>query len=131
MIPVAVWLSVKHETRLLISRLFNIPKSSFVEVSNNKVISDGHSQGDLALITVERLQSELGGEETDIFVLFNKLILKLETTVEVVDEPKKDEPKEIVRESVPEVSSPAEAGTIEKRNPSKGGSSKVKSNRKG
>lgn len=128
MIPVDIWLAVRHETRLMISKLFNLPKSGFVEVSNNRVICDGHSQNDLKLLTIDKMQSYLNSDEEDIFALFDKLVYVLENaiSVDLTQTIKKDEPKEVVKESISEVSSSSETRAVETGDAAKRGVRKIK-----
>ena len=121
MIPVDIWLGVRHETRLMIAKLFNLPRTGIVEVSNNRVICDGHSQRDLMLLTRDKIQDYLGSEEDDMMALFDKLVYVLENSISVdlTQTIKKDEPKKTIEESKPEVSSPAEAGTVKAVNSTK------------
>lgn len=78
----SIWLSLPKETRDKICVIFNIPRSGFVEVSNNRVICDGHSDSDLALITIEKLQEVLDAEIQDFYKLFGDLVEKLQTKPE-------------------------------------------------
>lgn len=75
----SIWLGLKSETRADIARIFNIPKSSGVEVSGNQVISDGYTDKDLAMVRVEELQKFLQSEETDFYVLFKNVVTHIET----------------------------------------------------
>jgi len=128
MIPVDIWLGVRHETRLMIAKLFNLPRTGMVEVSNNRVICDGHSQSDLMLLTRGKLQDYLNSEEDDMMALFDKLVYVLENSISIdlTQTIKKDEPKKTIEESKSEVSSPAEAGTVEGVNKAKGRVRKTK-----
>lgn len=130
MIPLDIWLGVRHETRLKIAKIFNLPKSGFVEVSNNKVICDGHSQKDINLLTISAMQQYLNSEEDDIQVLFEKLVYVLENaiSVDLTQTIKKDEPKKTIEESKSAVSSSTEARPVEGANKAKGRTRKTKKN---
>lgn len=82
----SLWLSLPADTRAKLKAAFNIAKSSFSHVSDNKVITDGHTYQDLSVVNVESLQNFLGVKEKDFFNLFNLALQKLETP-EVVEAP--------------------------------------------
>lgn len=79
----SLWLSLPADTRAKLKTAFSISKSSFSHVSDNKVITDGHTYQDLSVVNVESLQNFLGVKEKDFFNLFNLALQKLETPDEV------------------------------------------------
>lgn len=116
-ITVPVWVCLDKETRSIIATVFNLNKSGSSEVVNmptySRVVSDGHTNEDLAKITVEALQSQLGtSSETDtVFSLFNQLVDKVEgikedTEAQIVQEIVENEVIEPISEPVEEVIEP-------------------------
>lgn len=53
---VGQWMSLPREIRLELRRLFDIPQSNVVEVRDNTVITDGVTNDDLQVITLEKLK---------------------------------------------------------------------------
>lgn len=70
------WLGLSMPLRMKLKEVFVIPRSSGTHVQDNTIISDGHTHGDLAHITVEKMQTYLHSEETDFFELLNASINK-------------------------------------------------------
>lgn len=119
----SVWLGLKQETRADIARLFDLTKSSGVEVSGNQVVSDGYTDRDLAALKVESLQQFLKSEETDFYVLFNNVVKHIETMrsvgIEVLthnpnNEPNKEHKEEVRSEERPEAGKVETAGSTAK-----------------
>lgn len=106
-ITTPIWVDLKRETRDAIAAMFNLSKSGSSEVVNmptySRVICDGYTNEDLAKITVEALQIQLGvsGEGDTVFGLFNILVDSIENSKEVVVEEKVEEiAPEVVFEEV-------------------------------
>ena len=68
------WLSLQMPIRLRLKSIFNIPRSSGSEVVNTTVLSDGHTHGDLAVITVEKMQQYLSSDEQDFYKLLVQVV---------------------------------------------------------
>jgi hypothetical protein len=79
MLSPKIWLGLSQTTRRAIAEKLILPHSGGVEVVDNRVVSDGYTPNDLALITVEKLQTLLNSKETDFYALFNKLVEQIET----------------------------------------------------
>ncbi len=64
--------------RVKLAERFHLLKSSgvqsFSENGVTRILSDGHTESDLAAITVELLQKELGSKETDFWKLMERAI---------------------------------------------------------
>lgn len=72
--PQSLWVTLPAEIRNEIRRTFGVPRSDQVIVVNGKLISDGSSDQDLAIVSKARMQEYLCTEEKDYMTLFNKLI---------------------------------------------------------
>lgn len=77
-LSMTTWLSLKTETRQALRDIFNIPRSSYVEVNDGRVYSDGTSLIDLMSLTADKMQEYLKSKETDFYVLFNKVVKHIE-----------------------------------------------------
>lgn len=89
MISPSLWLSLKKETREVLARELNIPRSKNVEVVDNRVVCDGHSVEDLYRgVTLEKLQEFVDSKETDVLKLFGEAVKKVEN-------PETEPPQEI------------------------------------
>lgn len=84
-LAVQEWLKVKPETRMKLKEIFNIPKSSFTIVSDNKVQSDGHTYEDLGVVTVERLQQYTGVDSADLGLLWTETVKLAEKPTVALD----------------------------------------------
>lgn len=91
-VTIPVWLELKPETRQKLKDIFGIVRSgnlAFVQQGGKGVqTSDGHTHGDLSVITLETMASYLGEPISDDFwKTFDKVVDKVEgkTTVPVVD----------------------------------------------
>ena len=118
MINPAKWLTLSRETRLKIAEILNIPRTANVEVSNNRVVCDGHSAQDLLGITVEKLQAALNSEETDVYKLFEQMVSELESepvTPKIIEEKPVEQP--VVTQ--PEVAGPYVDKTVKPVEPKK------------
>lgn len=68
------WLSLPPEVKFKFIEAFKIPRSAFTHVQDNVVLSDGHTNADLAVVTVEALQGYLGSESLDFNALLDETI---------------------------------------------------------
>ena len=57
------WMALEKNIREHLSSLFNIPRSGIVEIMDDRVIVDGHTNEDLAIITSELLMAYTGSRE--------------------------------------------------------------------
>ncbi len=79
MILFSQWLSLPLSTRHKIASEFGIEKKGPTEVFNNTIKSDGFLIKDIeSALTVERIQKYFGTTETNLTVLWNYLIDKME-----------------------------------------------------
>ena len=115
------WVSLPQETKNRLRIIFNVGRTGSTEVVNgtegSQVITDGTTESDLRVISVESMQQYLGVKETDFHALFSRLlnsfkepiVLKVET-IEVfepkdviLDKPGDSEPAEKIKEVKKEV----------------------------
>jgi len=68
------WLNLPTEIRVKLATIFNLSRSTGSHVMNNTVQCDGHTDGDLLGISVEKMQQLLGSSETDFYKLFNAVV---------------------------------------------------------
>lgn len=79
MIPYSHWMGLKLSTRIKIAEELNIPKLRSTHVANDQVLDDGYNIKDVEeAIKVVPLQTYLKSTETDVFKLFDELVLKAE-----------------------------------------------------
>lgn len=101
MLNQAIWLSLPKNIRDEICVVFKIPRSGFVEVSDNKVVCDGHSNSDIALITVEKMQEFLGTNSADFYQLFGDVVAQLKGELKKAEDTKVPEIKnDVIEEKV-------------------------------
>lgn len=72
------WLNLSIPTRSLLVQRFNIPKSGYTHVQDGQILTDGYTEQDLQVVTVERLQEYLESKETDFYKLLAQTVQKLE-----------------------------------------------------
>lgn len=65
-ITIPQWLALPLPLRNKFSEKFNIKRSGYTHVEDNRVVTDGHTHGDLAVVNTNTLQ-ELTGEKTKVF----------------------------------------------------------------
>ena len=68
------WVTLKHETRLRLAKLFGMIPAQSAEVVDNVVVRDAYPQDQLDLITVDTMQKMMKSKKTDIFELLKDLI---------------------------------------------------------
>lgn len=81
LLSVHTWLQFGNEERLLMRELFGIPRSSGSIMLDGKLTSDGHTQGDLRVVTVEKMQRFLNSNETDFDTLLALTMEEVYSTV--------------------------------------------------
>jgi len=77
------WLGLSRNTRTSLKILLEIPKSEGAEVFGNTVVSDGHTDADLATLTLEKLQEYMRSDNPDFYGLLNELIDRIENPVNI------------------------------------------------
>ena len=73
-VSIGSWVSLPSEVRSRIRTLFEIPKSSTVDVIDGVIATDGVTHEDFKVLTVEKMQKYLGDESTDFYKLFDKVV---------------------------------------------------------
>lgn len=73
-ISMGLWLGLCTETRNYLRKRFHIGKSGGIEVCDGQIISDGTTEEDLSVLTVEAMQEFLNSKEKDIFELFRQVV---------------------------------------------------------
>ena len=82
------WVQLPAEIRIRLAEIFKIPRSEASAIMGNTLISDGHSNNDLATLTKEKLESYLAlvpGSNIDFYQLFD-MVVKLVDKNKVFDE---------------------------------------------
>lgn len=74
MLSIIKWLNLPMNVKQELVRIFEIPQSGYVHVSDNIVLTDGHSDKDLQAVSLEKLQKYLGSSETDYYKLFDQVV---------------------------------------------------------
>lgn len=59
-IYIPYWMSLSKETRNKLIVIFSVPKTGVVEVINETVLTDGHNNIDLEVITIDKLKAYTG-----------------------------------------------------------------------
>lgn len=72
-----MWLPLSWEVKGYMANDFNIPRNGATHVDNNRVVSDGFLDQDLAKINVDSLQMKLDSKETDFFKLWDEYKTKV------------------------------------------------------
>ena len=70
------WVSLPQETREKLREIFNIKRSANACVVDNRLVCDGSSYDDLAVVTVKAMQDYLGSKEKDFQALILNTIEK-------------------------------------------------------
>lgn len=95
-----VWLSLPKETRYKIAKVFGIMARGVGHTVDNRVVADNFIHADLAVITRERMREMTDSESNDFYVLFQKLVDKVNET----DQPKKLETQNVeTKQTLPDV----------------------------
>lgn len=101
MLSQTYWLTLSHDTRRKIAILLDIPRSGGTEVSDNRVISDGHTQLDLSIVTLDYLQNFMQSKEEDFYKLFKQLVERVEAPAEPIGEVPAETPEAPSEEEIP------------------------------
>lgn len=82
MIPYTRWTGIPLSTRIKIAEQFNIPKVRSTHVSNDYVQDDGYNVKDMeTALSVPNMQAYLNSTETDLMILFQQMVDKVEGKV--------------------------------------------------
>jgi hypothetical protein len=76
------WISLSSEQRNRIRAIFNIPRSSQVQVYDGKIETDGTTVDDFSHLTIEKMQDYLGSESTDFHSLFCLVVERVQDEIE-------------------------------------------------
>lgn len=87
-----IWLSIKPETRNKLRQDLGIPHTGGTEVWGNRIVSDGTTQQDLNVITVQKLQDYLDYAESDD--LLNLLDLAVKSIENDLADKQEEQPTE-------------------------------------
>jgi len=85
------WLSLEHDVRIQMADIFNMPRKGFVQVMDNRVISDGYDYESLGFVTIEKMQ-DFTESTSDNFV---ELILLTIDKIKQISYAKKDTKTEV------------------------------------
>ncbi len=98
------WVSLPHEVRFRIRRIFKIPQSGNVFVNDGKIETDGTSPIDFLALSVDKMQTYLTLTETDFYKLFDLVVAKVVREIEgIPEEVKVEEVVKTLVESIPEI----------------------------
>lgn len=82
------WRNTPINTRIKIAESFGLIKKKSTHVSDNKVIDDGYLIEDVeSVINIDRLQQYTGSDSTDMVILWDLMIDKVEGKVVIQAEP--------------------------------------------
>lgn len=79
-IYVQFWMSLSKETRNKLAVIFSVPKTGVVEVINDTVLTDGHNNTDLEVITLDNLKAYTGQLKGTFSELWEMAIIKASET---------------------------------------------------
>lgn len=65
------WLQLDSALKYKLIQTFNIPRSSYTQVTDNKVQTDGYTYQDLQAINIASMQNFTGSENANFVELFN------------------------------------------------------------
>lgn len=86
LLSVQVWLSLPQEQRNKLIQLFGLKKSGTTQVDIDaggaKVISDGHTPGDLLPINTEAMQKMLSDDSEDFYKLFGRVVENVDALID-------------------------------------------------
>lgn len=80
----SAWVSLPGEVRARIRSLFDIPRSSHVEVHDGKIHTDGTTTEDFMHLTAEKMQEFNSTDSVDFHRLFDLTISKIEEDIQSV-----------------------------------------------
>lgn len=80
------WRNIPIDTRTKIAHQFGIIKKKPTHVSDNRIIEDGYLVEDIeSTLTVDKLQEYTTSQETDMILLWNMMIDKIEGKTPIVE----------------------------------------------
>jgi len=83
------WVQLSAETRNKLAGIFGIPRSEASAIMGNTLVSDGHNNSDLAVVTKEKMEVYLGivvGSKLDFYELFKMVVELVEKKKVLTDE---------------------------------------------
>ena len=81
------WMALPLSTKGKLAQQFGIPKNGAIEVYANTIKSDGFLVHDIEnALTLDSMQKFLGTEETDVTILWDYLINKIENRTPKIEE---------------------------------------------
>lgn len=78
----SMWASLPTEVRQQLRSIFNIPRSSHVEVSDGRLLTDGTTPEDFKALTIEKMQEYLETNITDFYALFDLVLARVRDKLE-------------------------------------------------
>lgn len=96
-----LWMQVPAEERKILAEVFNLEKTGIAEIRDQSVISDGHSNDDLLLITKDKMEAFIGSEAENFARAWELTVAKARSIVNPPIEIKMPEGAQI-REATPE-----------------------------
>lgn len=73
----AQWMLLPQEVRTRLAEVFALKKTGGSLVQDNRQLSDGYTDKDLEVITLEAMQAFLGTEEKDFLILLTEIRAKV------------------------------------------------------
>lgn len=110
------WMRLPLTTRALLATQFGFSKTGSTHVQDNVVVADGYRIGDIeAALNLAAIQKYVGSTDTDMMVLWQMMVDKIEGRAPVVthDEPKPIELTTVSLEKKTEDAAPAGVSGIE------------------
>lgn len=97
------WLQFDSETRSKLAEILKVPKTGIIQIVDNRIACDGHSQDDLLTIKKETLQSVLNSKSEDLYELFNYLadVVQGKAMIDLTPEPEETKVEESLEEVKP------------------------------
>lgn len=71
------WLRIPHDIRRELVSIFNIQRTGTAVMQDSKQLADGHSDRDLEVLTVGKLQEFTGSQEGDAYDLLDLAVEKI------------------------------------------------------
>jgi len=59
-----VWINLPKETKEVLIKAFDIPRTGITEIVDQRVVNDGYSEADLSAISLEKMIAYIGSTET-------------------------------------------------------------------
>ena len=103
------WLALPMQTRQIIAEKFGIEKTGQTHVDSNVIVSDGYKIQDIELaLNIPAIQDYLGVTSTDLGILFDLLVARIEGRENAIVEEAKEIQEETIVPEAP-VETPIEA----------------------